>query len=151
MDLLAAVPGAEIVAGSGQNVARVPAEQLKAAAAAAQQAGYEMCVDVTAVDYLAREPRFDVVVNLLSHQHRRRLRLIAGVAADICALPSITSVYPGANFYEREVFDMFGIDFRGHPDLTRILLPDEWEGHPLRKDYPIGSVPVQFKSTAERP
>ena len=76
---------------------------------------------------------------------RERLRITVGVAGHDPAMPSLTGVFPGANFYEREAYDLFGIVFTGHPDLTRILLPDDWEGHPLRKDYSVGSVPVQFK------
>jgi NADH-quinone oxidoreductase subunit C len=73
------------------------------------------------------------------------LRVRVGVAHDDPVVPSISGIYPGANFYEREAYDLFGIEFAGHPDLARILLPDDWEGHPLRKDYAVGSVPVQFK------
>ncbi len=126
----------------------VERSQLADLAAACRDAGFEMCVDVTAVDwYRQRRPRFQVVVNLLSHQHRRRLRITAGVAADDPVVPSLCSVYPGAGFPEREVYDLFGITFEGHPDLTRILMPDDWEGHPLRKDYSVGSVPVRFKAS----
>lgn len=113
--------------------------------AAAQEQGYVMFVDVCAVDYLRRKPRFDVVVTLLSRTAPHRLLVKVGVPEDDPVVPSVTSVYPGANFYEREAFDLFGITFSGHPDLTRILMPDDWEGHPLRKDYGVGSVPVQFK------
>ncbi len=76
-----------------------------------------------------------------------RLRVAVPVGGAQPEVPSISSVFPGANFYERETFDLFGIEFVGHPDLTRILLPDDWEGHPLRKDYGVGSVPVQFKDS----
>ncbi len=115
---------------------------------ACRDLGFEMCVDITAVDwYRQRRPRFQVVVNLLSHQHRRRLRITTGVPADDPVVPSLCSVYPGAGFPEREVYDLFGIAFEGHPDLTRILMPDDWEGHPLRKDYSVGSVPVRFKAS----
>ena len=110
-----------------------------------------MCVDVTAVDYLRRAPRFEVVANLLSMRHGLRLRIRVGVPGDDPTCPSLVGVYPGANFYEREVFDLMGIRFDGHPDLTRILMPDDWEGHPLRKDSSVGSVPVLFKSAEETP
>ena len=105
-----------------------------------------MCVDVTATDYhRSRRPRFDVVIGLLSMRHGLRLRLLVPVAAEKPEVPSIVPIYPGANFFERETYDMFGISFSDHPDLTRILMPDDWEGHPLRKDFGVGSVPVQFK------
>ena len=130
-------------------VAHVGSAELIDIAIAAKDAGFEMCVDVTAVDYLHRDPRFEVVVNLLSMEHKRRLLIRCAVTGDEAVVPSVTSVYPGANFYEREVFDMFGIRFEGHPDLTRILMPDDWEGHPLRKDYGVGAVPVQFKSSEQ--
>ncbi|MDE0673580.1 MAG: NADH-quinone oxidoreductase subunit C [bacterium] len=124
--------------------------QLSDLAAACRDAGFEMCVDVTAVDWhRSRRPRFQVVVNLLSHQHRRRLRVTTGVPADDPTVPSLCTVYPGVNFPEREVYDLFGITFEGHPDMTRILMPDDWEGHPLRKDFSVGSVPVRFKESPE--
>ena len=134
---------------AGQNVARVDASHLVEFAQAARDAGFEMFVDVTAVDYYRQRPgpRYDIVVGLLSLQHNTRLRIRVAVDGEIPAAPSITGVYPGANFYEREVYDLFGIDFTGHPDLTRIMLPDDWEGHPLRKDTPVGSVPVQFRGS----
>jgi NADH-quinone oxidoreductase subunit C len=97
---------------------------------------FEMLVDVTAVDWPKRERRFDVVWNLYSLTTNERLRLKAHVAAG-ATVPSVTSVWAGANWPERECFDLFGIVFDGHPDLRRILLPEEWEGHPLRKDYDI--------------
>lgn len=128
----------------------VDRSQLADLAAACKDAGFEMCVDVTAVDFhRRRRTRFQVVVNLLSHRHRRRLRITAGVPADDPVVPSLCPVYPGAGFAEREVYDMFGITFEGHPDLTRILMPDDWEGHPLRKDYSVGSVPVRFKASPQ--
>ena len=98
---------------------------------------------------LKRNPRFDVVVNLVSLTNKRRLRIRAGVPGDDPVAPSLTDVYPGTNFYEREIYDLLGIRFEGHPDLTRILLPDDWEGHPLRKNTSVGAVPVQFKSSNE--
>jgi NADH-quinone oxidoreductase subunit C len=116
---------------------------------------FTQCMDVTAVDHLVdaarlevpgvAPERFEVVANFLSHPRNRRLRAICEVPADDPSVPSVTGVYPGMNFAEREVFDMFGITFDGHPELTRILMPDDWVGYPLRKDDPPGRVPVTFK------
>lgn len=149
-ELVAAFDEAEVAdSATGQNVVRVDPTRLVAFAQAARDAGFEMFVDLTCVDYRRQRPgpRFDVVIGLLSLQHNQRLRILVGVDGDVPTVPSITGVYPGANFYEREVFDLFGLDFTGHPDLTRIMMPDDWEGHPLRKDTPVGSVPIQFKGT----
>ena len=111
--------------------------------------GYHMCLDVTAVDYLSHphrpEHRYVVVIHLLSHEARQRIRLRVPVPEDDPTCPSLFSLHPGVEAMEREVFDMFGITFEGHPDLTRILMPEDWIGHPLRKDYGIGAIPVQFK------
>ncbi len=148
-EIVGAVPGARYESSFGQDVVHVDREQLPAAAMAAKEAGFMLFSDLCGVDYLRRRPRFEVVVNLTSLQHRRQLRLRAGVPGDDPTAPSITGVFPGANFYEREAYDMFGIVFDGHPDLTRILMPDDWEGHPLRKDFPVGAVPVQFKSSPQ--
>ena len=149
-DLVAGFPDATAEpSATGQAVVRVDPAHLVAFVQAARNAGFEMFIDVTAVDYWRQRPgpRFDVVVNLLSLQHNQRLRILVGVDGDVAAAPSITRGYAGTNFYEREVYDLFGIGFTGHPDLTRIMLPDDWEGHPLRKDAPVGAVPVQFKGT----
>ena len=109
--------------------------------------GYEMMVDLTAVDWFRKkEPRFEVVVNLLSLSKNKRKTIKVKVDDKTLTIPSITDIYPGANFYEREVYDMFGIIFENHPELTRILMPDDWIGHPLRKDYGSGRIPVQFKN-----
>ena len=109
--------------------------------------GYEMMVDLTAVDWFRKkEPRFEVVVNLLSLSKNKRKTIKVKVDDKTLTVPSITDIYPGANFYEREVFDMFGILFKNHPELTRILMPDDWIGYPLRKDYGSGRIPVQFKN-----
>jgi NADH-quinone oxidoreductase subunit C len=118
--------------------------------------GFRVCVDVTAVDYVAyRAPRdlpagvepqrYEVVVGLLCHATAERLRLRVQVPADDPTCPSLFDVHPGTEALEREAFDMFGIRFEGHPDLSRILMPEDWEGHPLRKDSPVGAIPVQFK------
>ncbi len=93
--------------------------------------------DVTCVDWYPQEPRFDVVYQLLSMSRKARLRLKVKLPGDEPRLDSITSVWPAANFFEREVFDLFGIRFEGHPYLRRIMMPENWEGHPLRKDYPV--------------
>ncbi|HQZ39974.1 MAG TPA: NADH-quinone oxidoreductase subunit C [Vicinamibacterales bacterium] len=94
-------------------------------------------LDVTCADYYQqREPRFDVVYHLVSPHRRARVRLKVRVGNDE-PVPSVTSVWPGAGWMEREVYDLFGVVFDGHPDLRRLLMPDDWEGHPLRKDYPV--------------
>jgi NADH-quinone oxidoreductase subunit C len=119
--------------------------------------GYTMCVDLTAVDCL-RHPdrslpagvvaeRFEVVVNFLDMAAGRRLRVRAQVPEDDPTLPTLFDLHPGTEAMEREVYDMFGITFTDHPDMTRILMPEDWEGYPLRKDYPVGIIPVQFKGT----
>ena len=117
--------------------------------------GFEMCADLCAVDYLTHPgrklpdgvlpERFEVVVNLLSLSQVRRVRMRVQVPATDAVLPTLFNLYPGTEAMEREAYDLLGIVFTGHPDMTRILLPEDWEGHPLRKDYGVGRVPVQFK------
>jgi len=120
-----------------------------------RDAGFEMCADLCAVDYLTHPgrslpegitpERFEVVVNLLSLSMRQRVRIRVQVPESDPTLDSLFDVYPGTEAMEREVYDLMGIVFIDHPDLTRILMPEDWEGHPLRKDYGVGRVPVQFK------
>lgn len=98
---------------------------------------YNFLMDVTAVDYWTRKPRFEVVYHFFSLENNCRVRVKAPLAEPEAEIDSLTALWPGANWYEREVYDMFGIRFRGHPDLRRILMYPEFEGHPLRKDYPI--------------
>src|ERR1700690_4295992 len=93
--------------------------------------------DVTCVDWYPSDPRFEVVYHLLSISKKERVRLKVRLTGESPAVESITSVWPGANYFEREVFDLFGVRFTGHPYLRRILMPEDWEGHPLRKDYPV--------------
>ena len=108
---------------------------------------YEMMVDLTVVDWFRKkEPRFEVVVQFLSVSKNDRKTVKVFVDDEELSIPSITDIYPSANFYEREAYDMFGINFLEHPDLTRILMPDDWNGHPLRKNYGSGRIPVQFKN-----
>ena len=147
--------GAPLTRSRGQDVLHPSRETYVEVVEALRDDGFAMCVDVTAVDYLANPARelpdgvmperFEIVVNLLSLEPPRRVRLRVQVPASEPVVPSLFSLYRGTEAMEREVFDMMGIRFDGHPDLTRILMPEEWEGHPLRKDYPIGRVPVQFK------
>ena len=141
----------------GQDVLHVPRERLaEFVMELRDEHGFNMCIDVTAVDYAAHHAprnlpegvapeRFEVVVNLLSMRDHRRIRLRTQVPESDPVVPSLFDVHPGTEAMEREVYDMFGIRFEGHPDLTRILMPEDWIGHPLRKDYPVGSIPVQFK------
>jgi NADH-quinone oxidoreductase subunit C len=115
----------------------VAPETIRAAAQAAKDAGYNFFEDVTAVDWYPAEPRFQVAYSILGMGLKERIRINARVSGDDPRIDSITSIWPSANFYEREVFDLFGIHFPGHPRLTRIMMPDNWNGHPLRKDYPV--------------
>ena len=140
---------------SEDNVLHVARDAYLDAIKALADDGYTMCVDLTGVDYLELAgrtvadgvvaERFEVVVNLLDMGQRRRVRVRVQVPADDAVLPTLFDLYPGTEAMEREVFDMFGIEFDGHPDLTRILMPEDWIGHPLRKDYEVGRIPVQFK------
>jgi NADH-quinone oxidoreductase subunit C len=115
----------------------VAPETIREACATVQAAGYNAFEDMTAIDWLPSEPRFQLSYHILSHKYKERIRLRAWIDSEDPAIESITSVWPGANYYEREVFDLFGIRFDGHPNLRRILMPEDWVGHPLRKDYPV--------------
>jgi len=112
---------------------------------------FELCSAVNGVDYLGTPDRLHSVVHLTSMTYRRRIRLETSVPVEDPHVPSITGVYPTADWQEREAWDMFGIVYDGHPALTRILMPDDWEGHPQRKDYPLGGVPVQYKGATIPP
>jgi NADH-quinone oxidoreductase subunit C len=149
-------PGSVAADSHGQSVVYVDREAWHDVAAHLRvEERFTQCVDVTAVDHLADTERvqvagvvperFEVVANFLSHPRNLRVRVICEVPEGDPTVASITDEYPGVNFAEREVYDMFGIDFDGHPDLARILMPDDWVGHPLRKDDAPSRVPVTFK------
>lgn len=133
----------------GYTMVSVPVDQWVAFAEAAKSGGFDGFIDLAAVDHYTEAPRFEVALNLLSMTTRERMIVSTRVPYDDPTVPTLTDVFAGANFYEREAYDLFGIDFPGHPDLTRILLPDDWEGHPLRKDYDVGAIPVEFKAGSE--
>ncbi len=151
------VHGAPVTWSGGQQVLHPSREELPALVRALRDDdGFNMCLDVTGVDYLTYEvdrslpedvapERFEVVVILMSHERRERVRLRVQVPEIDATVPSLFDVHPGTEAMEREVFDLFGIAFEGHPDLTRILMPEDWVGHPLRKDEAVGRIPVQFK------
>jgi NADH-quinone oxidoreductase subunit C len=139
----------------GQLVVHVDAGHYLELVTALRDDGYAFCADLTVVDYLlaidrpmptgVTPERFEVVVNLLSMDEGTRVRVRAQVPESDPTVPTLFGLYPGTEAMEREAYDMFGVVFEGHPDLTRILMPDDWEGHPLRKDYAVGRIPVQFK------
>jgi len=138
-------PEAISVPADGIPTVRVPlAELLSAVERVRGELKHSRFVDVTAVDHLTREERFELVYLFYSLEQRTWLRLKARTDRDA---PSITPMVPGANWYERELYDLFGIHFDGHPDLQRIMLPDDWRGHPLRRTEPLGSEPVDFTVT----
>ena len=155
------VHGATVTWSNGQKVLHPSREELAALVRTLRDDdGYLMCLDVCGVDYLTYEAdrglppgvqpeRFEVVVILISHASRERLRIRVQIPADDATCPSLFEVHPGTEAMEREAFDLFGIAFDGHPDLTRILMPEDWEGHPLRKDEAIGRIPVQFKGPSD--
>ncbi|MFV0316541.1 MAG: NADH-quinone oxidoreductase subunit C [Microthrixaceae bacterium] len=152
--------GVPVSSSGGQVVLHPSREEYADLVARLRGEGYWVCLDLCGVDYLTYDPprdlpagiepqRFEVVAELVDPTQRQRLRIRVQVPAEDPTVASIVAVHPGVDAHEREVFDLFGIDFEGHPHLTRILLPDEWVGHPLRKDEPVGSIPVQFKATRE--
>jgi NADH-quinone oxidoreductase subunit C len=131
---------AGVVEFRGELTIVVPRQSLRAAAeflASEKSLRFTYLSDITAVDRFPLEPRFEVNYHLLSLDRRERLRLQVLLAGTDPSVPSVSDVWPTANWHERENFDLFGVRFEGHPNLTRILLPDDWEGYPLRKDYPV--------------
>jgi NADH-quinone oxidoreductase subunit C len=151
----ATLHGCPLVIAFGQRVLFVPRGEYLGVVKALLADGYEMCADLTAVDYLLAPnrslpdgivaERFEVVVNLLSLKDRLRIRVRTQVPESDPTIPTLFDLHPGSEAMEREAYDMFGIVFTDHPDLSRILMPEDWDGHPLRKDYEVGRIPVQFK------
>ena len=153
---LGALAGVPTSAGVGVDQIAFPdRSSYRSTIAGLKDAAFEMVTDLCCVDYLGHPgrtlpdgvaaERFEVVVTLLSLSAKRRVRVRVQVPEGDAVVDSLFSLYPGTEAMEREAFDMFGVRFSGHPDLTRILMPEEWEGHPLRKDYGTGRVPIQFK------
>ncbi len=151
--------GCSVSYSRGQRVIHPDRGTWAEVAAALLADGWNMCVDVTAVDYSTYDgsrdlpdgvapERFELIASFISHTTRDRLRARVQIPADDPVVSSLYHLYPGTDYLEREVFDLMGIAFDGHPDLSRILMPENWDGHPLRKDYAVGAIPVQFKATA---
>ena len=131
---------AEVIEFRGETTIVVPRELLRNAAERCRgeaELQYNLLTDATCVDRLPMEPRFELNYHLVSISRKDKVRLRVRLSGNDPVVDSLVPVWPGANWLEREIFDLFGIRFTGHPDLRRILLPDDWEGHPLRKDYPV--------------
>lgn len=151
------VHGCAAAESHGQHVVFPTREQYLGLLKKFLDSDFTMCSDLTAVDYLTHPgrtlpagivaERFEIVLNLVSITHRDRVRIRVQVPEADAILPTAFDLWPGTEAMEREVFDMFGVSFDGHPDLTRILMPEDWDGHPLRKDYEVGQIPVQFKGS----
>ena len=139
---------------AGDEWITVPAAKAREALAALKDEGYRLLVFLTCVDHLAdssREwpSRYELVYQLRDMEKLRELRVRAFVDGDQPEIDSVQDMFPPANWDERETYDLFGIRFNGHPELTRILMPDDWVGHPLRRDYPVGGEPVEFSEEHE--
>lgn len=151
--------GCPVVNADGSSVVHCNRERYLELCRGLKGDGYSMPVGVTGVDYLThpgrllpdgiQPERFEVVVELLNLKEHRRARVRCQVPADDPAVPTLFDLWPGVEAHERETYDMFGIRFDDHPDMTRILMPDDWEGHPLRKDYDTGHIPVRFKEAPQ--
>lgn len=148
--------GCPVSYSRAQRVIHPARDQWLTVASALLADGFNMCVDVTGVDYLTfggqrslpagvTAERFEVVAGFISHERRERIRARVQVPESDPTIASLYSIYPGSDALEREVYDLLGVVFEGHPDLSRIMMPEHWEGHPLRKDYATGAIPVQFK------
>ncbi|MEE9414828.1 MAG: NADH-quinone oxidoreductase subunit C [Acidimicrobiales bacterium] len=153
--------GVPVTISYDQRVLHSTRDELIATVEALRADGFEQLLDVMGVDYLGYTPsrqlpttveaqRFEVVYLLISLSKRERIRIRVQVPSEDPVVPSLFEQYPGAEAPEREVFDMYGVSFAEHPDMCRILMPEDWVGHPLRKDYEIGRIPVQFKDAPAR-
>jgi NADH-quinone oxidoreductase subunit C len=151
-DLLVERHHATLETFRGEVTAQVSLDQLIAACLTLRdELGFEMLIDETAVDFWPQEkPRFHLVCQLRSIAHNQIIALQTPLDGNEPVAPSLTGVYPNADWYERELWDLFGIHFTGHPDLRRILMPHDWTGHPLRKDYPLGYEEPQFTFNYEK-
>ena len=159
-EILESLHGAPITYSRGQRTVHTDVKGYVKLVTELKSDGYNVCVDLVAVDYLTNTDRdlpaghtgerFEVVANLLSHANRQRLRVRVQVPGDTATVASLFDLYPSTEAMEREAYDLMGVVFTGHPDLSRILLPDTWEGHPLRKDEATGRIPVQFKAGTVR-
>jgi NADH-quinone oxidoreductase subunit C len=141
----------DVYVARGEVVAIVDRDDLLHALTWLRGVGIDFLACITVSDWPDAEPRFWVSYDLRSIEPVRRIRLKVGLPADDPRIPSVTGLYPTANWHEREQFDFYGVTFEGHPDLTRILLPDDWEGFPLRKDEELGGVPTWFKGASVPP
>ncbi|MDH3705171.1 MAG: NADH-quinone oxidoreductase subunit C, partial [Acidimicrobiia bacterium] len=148
--------GAPVTRTGGHTVLHTTPDTLLDVAQAVRDDGFAQLIDLCGVDYLTHPgrtdlpetvvgERFEVVVSLINHQRGERVRLRVQVPEAEPVLPTLFDIWPGAEALERETYDMFGVTFADHPDMTRILMPEDWVGHPLRKDYAVGRIPVQFK------
>jgi NADH-quinone oxidoreductase subunit C len=152
--------GCPVSSSRGQHVVHVGRAEYLTVLRKLVADGYEMCADLCGVDYLTHPgrplpdgvapERFEVVLNLLDIGNARRLRVRVQVPESDPTVPSTFDLWPGTEAMEREAYDMFGITFSAHPDPSRILMPEDWDGHPLRKDYSVGRIPVQFKAVEGR-
>ncbi len=138
--------GAKVTEAHNEVTLFLPPQRLISAVSVLKEDfGFDMLMDLTAVDYWPQtEPRFHVIYQLYSLEKNLQLRIRVPLEGNTPHVDTIETIYPNANWYEREVFDMFGIYFNEHSDLRRILMPNDWQGHPLRKDYPLGYEEVEF-------
>jgi NADH-quinone oxidoreductase subunit C len=153
--LVPGLPADFVTVAHGEMTAYIPRDHLVEAVQALRDdphLRFELCVSVSGVHYPDEAgAEFHVVYHLLSITHNRRLRLEVTAPDADPVVPSVTAVYPMADWHERETWDMFGVRFTGHPGLTRILMPDDWVGHPQRKDYPLGGIPIEFQGAKVPP